>query len=137
VNYQSIINRDIKPHSLATGTRPVLRRPATLISAGVAAVFAIVLLASNPEPAEATRHISMQSANGQTIEASLELPAKASLHEPAPSEIADTEQTVSLVIPEPETEPGTENVEVEQTVTLTIPEPEAETITISANKPSP
>ena len=131
MNYQSIINRDIKPHSLATGTRPVLRRPATLISAGVAAVFAIVLLASNPEPAEATRHISMQSASGQTIEASLELPAKASLHEPAPSEIADTEQTVSLVIPEPETEPGTENVEVEKTATLTIPEPEAETITIS------
>jgi murein DD-endopeptidase MepM/ murein hydrolase activator NlpD len=110
VNYQSIINRDIKSHPLTTGTRPALPRPAYLISAGLTAVFAIVLLASNPEPAEATRHASMLPDDRPTFEAPLELPVAASeqlapLPEAVETETTEpAEQIVNLTIPEPEIE---------------------------------
>jgi murein DD-endopeptidase MepM/ murein hydrolase activator NlpD len=59
VNYQSIINRDIKSHPVAAGARPHLLRPAYLLLICTAAVLAVVLWGIDPEPAEATRHVSL------------------------------------------------------------------------------
>lgn len=59
MNYQSIINRDIKSHPVETAVRPRLLRPTYLLLVCTAVVFAAMLWGIDPEPAEATRHVSL------------------------------------------------------------------------------
>jgi len=59
VNYQSIINRDIKSQPVETAVRARLLRPTYLLLACTAMVLAFMLWGFDPEPAEATRHISL------------------------------------------------------------------------------
>jgi len=69
VKYQSIINRDVKLHASSAGAHVLRFRPAYLIFAGLATVTAFALWISNPEPASATRHLSLDL-NHQDIAAS-------------------------------------------------------------------
>jgi murein DD-endopeptidase MepM/ murein hydrolase activator NlpD len=72
VKYQSIINRDIELQALSAGAYAPRLRPAYLIFACLAIVIALVLWISNPEPAGATRHVSLDLSN-QDISASTEV----------------------------------------------------------------
>jgi murein DD-endopeptidase MepM/ murein hydrolase activator NlpD len=63
VKYQSIINRDVKLHTMSAGAQVLRSRPAYLIFAGLATVVALTLWISNPEPASATRHVSLDLGN--------------------------------------------------------------------------
>jgi len=69
VKYQSVINRDIKLHTSSTGAQALRLRPAYLIFAGLASVMALALWISNPEPASATRHVSLDLGNQDIITA--------------------------------------------------------------------
>jgi murein DD-endopeptidase MepM/ murein hydrolase activator NlpD len=60
VNYQSIINRDIKARPGAAGIRSALSQPAYLLFIALAIVSTAVLWGINPEPASATRHVTLQ-----------------------------------------------------------------------------
>lgn len=57
MNYQSIINRDVKSHPVETGARPRLLRPTYLLLICTAVVLAVMLWGIDPEPAQATRHV--------------------------------------------------------------------------------
>jgi murein DD-endopeptidase MepM/ murein hydrolase activator NlpD len=59
VKYQSIMNRDVKLHTLSAGAHALRLRPAYLIFATLATVISLALWISNPEPASATRHVSL------------------------------------------------------------------------------
>lgn len=59
MNYQSIINRDIKSRPVKTAARTHLLRPTYLLLVCSAMVLAFMLWGIDPEPAEATRHISL------------------------------------------------------------------------------
>jgi murein DD-endopeptidase MepM/ murein hydrolase activator NlpD len=59
VNYQSIINRDIKSRPVETGVRLRLLRPTYLLLVCTAVLLSVVLWGMDPEPAEATRHVSL------------------------------------------------------------------------------
>jgi murein DD-endopeptidase MepM/ murein hydrolase activator NlpD len=63
VKYQSIMNRDVKLHTLSAGDRVIRLRPAYLIFAILATVISLALWVSNPEPASATRHVSLDLGN--------------------------------------------------------------------------
>ena len=69
MKYQSIINRDVKLDALSAGTRAFRLRPAYLIFAGLAIVISLALWISNPEPASATRHVSLNLDNPGTTSA--------------------------------------------------------------------
>jgi murein DD-endopeptidase MepM/ murein hydrolase activator NlpD len=69
VKYQSIINRDVKLDALSAGTQAFRLRPAYLIFAGLAIVISLALWISNPEPASATRHVSLNLDNPGTTSA--------------------------------------------------------------------
>jgi len=53
------MNRDVKLHTLSTGEHLIRLRPAYLIFATLATVISLALWISNPEPASATRHVSL------------------------------------------------------------------------------
>jgi murein DD-endopeptidase MepM/ murein hydrolase activator NlpD len=53
VNQPSIINLDIKSHTLAAGSRPLHHRYAYLLLAGLTTLTAVALLSGNSEPARA------------------------------------------------------------------------------------
>lgn len=57
--HQSIFNRDIKSHPAEMDARPALLRPAYLLLISTAMVLTFVLWGSNPDTAEATRHVSL------------------------------------------------------------------------------
>ena len=79
MNYQSIINRDVKSHPVETAVSPRLLRPAYLLLVSTALVLAAMLWGMDPEPAEATRHISL----------SLDVPAPAT----SPAEVVTPSAT--------------------------------------------
>jgi len=60
VNYQSIINRDIKSRPGAAGIRSPLSQPTYLLFIALATVITAVLWGINLEPASATRHVALQ-----------------------------------------------------------------------------
>ena len=67
MKYQSIMNRDVKLHTLSAGAHALRLSPAYLFFGTLATV--IILLAlwiSNPEPASATRHLSLDLSNQDT-----------------------------------------------------------------------
>jgi murein DD-endopeptidase MepM/ murein hydrolase activator NlpD len=67
VKHQSIMNRDVKLHTSSAGVNVLRLSPAYLFFATLATV--IILLAlwiSNPEPASATRHVSLDLSNQGT-----------------------------------------------------------------------
>ena len=59
MNYQSIINRDIKSHPVGTGVRMRLLRPTYLLLTCTAVILAVLLWGIDPEPAAATRHVTL------------------------------------------------------------------------------
>jgi murein DD-endopeptidase MepM/ murein hydrolase activator NlpD len=63
VKYQSVINRDVKARALPAGVHVIRLRPAYLVFAALAVVLSLFLWISNPEPAGATRHVSLELAN--------------------------------------------------------------------------
>jgi len=63
VKYQSVINRDVKAHALTAGVDVIRWRPAYLIFVALAIVISLFLWISNPEPASATRHVSLELGN--------------------------------------------------------------------------
>ena len=69
MKYQSIINRDVRLHEISADMHQLRLRPAYLIFAGLATVILLALWISNPEPASATRHVSLDLGN-QDISAS-------------------------------------------------------------------
>jgi len=60
VNYQSIINRDIKSHPVETGFRLPSLHPAYLLLILSAVILMVILWGFNPEPAVATRHLPLE-----------------------------------------------------------------------------
>ncbi len=93
MTHQSIFNRDIKSHPVATDARPSLLRPAYLLLISSAVILALLLWGADPGPAEATRHVS------------LPLSVPAAISSPA-------EEVVSS---------GTENIDIEELNTLSAP----------------
>ncbi|HYQ71896.1 MAG TPA: peptidoglycan DD-metalloendopeptidase family protein [Gammaproteobacteria bacterium] len=63
MKHQSVINRDFKSHPVSAGVHVIRLRPAYLIFAALATVISLVLWISNPEPASATRHVSLDLGN--------------------------------------------------------------------------
>ena len=63
MKHQSVINRDVKVHTLPAGVHVIRLRPAYLIFAALASVVALALWISNPEPASATRHVGLDLGN--------------------------------------------------------------------------
>jgi len=59
VNHQSIFNRDIKSQPVEAGFQLRLLRPAYLLLISTAVILSIILWGIDPEPAEATRHVSL------------------------------------------------------------------------------
>jgi len=59
VNHQSIFNRDVKMHPVEAGGRHSLLRPTYLALIGTAVVLTLVLWGAGPDPAEATRQVSL------------------------------------------------------------------------------
>jgi murein DD-endopeptidase MepM/ murein hydrolase activator NlpD len=59
VNHQSIFNRDIKSQPVDAGFQTRLLRPAYLLLISTAVILSVVLWGMDPEPAEATRHVSL------------------------------------------------------------------------------
>lgn len=57
---QSIINRDFKSLDTASSHGRKLMNPAYLLSAAAALIVSLTLLSLNPEPAQATRHATLQ-----------------------------------------------------------------------------
>ena len=92
MNHPSIINRDIKSQTLATGARPRHLRLAYLLLAGLATFMAVALLGGNSEPARAIQTVSLTLDDQETA---IEILAFA---QPV------TPETVT--IPEPELAPG-------------------------------
>jgi murein DD-endopeptidase MepM/ murein hydrolase activator NlpD len=63
VKYQSIINSDVKLHTTPKRAHILRLRPAYLIFALLATAISLILWISNPEPASATRHLSLDLGN--------------------------------------------------------------------------
>ena len=93
MTHQSIFNRDIKSHPVATQARPPLLRPAYLLLISSAVILALLLWGADPGPAEATRHVSLP----------LSVPTAISSPE---------EEVVSS---------GTDNIDIEELNTLSAP----------------
>jgi murein DD-endopeptidase MepM/ murein hydrolase activator NlpD len=74
VKYQSIINRDVKLHEISAGVQRLRMRPAYLAFAALATIILLALWISNPEPASATRNVSLDLGN-QNITASTDAAA--------------------------------------------------------------
>ena len=83
MEYQSIINRDIKSHPVEPGVGKRLLRPAYLLLVCTALVLAAMLWGMDPEPAEATRHVSVSL----DVPAPAIAPAKAVTHDVADNDI--------------------------------------------------
>jgi len=87
VNHQSIFNRDVKSYPVETGVRMRLLRPTYLLLVCTAVALAAMLWGMDPNPAEATRHVSLP----------LDVPAPAtSLVEAAISGTADNDHIKAL-----------------------------------------
>ena len=69
MKYQSITNRDVKLHEIPSGVHKLRLRPAYLFFAGLATIVSLALWVSNPEPAGATRHVSLDLGNHDTAPA--------------------------------------------------------------------
>jgi len=91
VNYQSIINRDIKSRPRSAGIRPALPRPAYLFFIALTSVFSLFLWGINPEPAGATRQVSLQLDGVQPQTSPAEAVATIDDHAP-PAFIEDLEE---------------------------------------------
>jgi len=65
VKYQSLINHDIKYRAASAGKRTYGMHHAYLAFAALATIVSLVLLIGNPEPAGATRHISLDLGNAE------------------------------------------------------------------------
>jgi len=65
VKYQSLINHDIKLRALTAGKPDLRMRHAYLAFTALATLIMLILWISNPEPAGATRHISLELGNAE------------------------------------------------------------------------
>jgi len=74
VNYSSISSRDIKTHTLATGSRPHRLRYGYLLLAGLTTLMSVALLSGNSEPARAIQTVSLTLDEQQTPFETLTLP---------------------------------------------------------------
>ena len=74
MNYSSISSRDIKTHTLATGSRPHRLRYGYLLLAGLTTLMSVALLSGNSEPARAIQTVSLTLDEQQTPFETLTLP---------------------------------------------------------------
>ncbi len=91
MNYQSIINRDIKSHPVETGFRLPSLHPAYLLLILSAVILAVILWGFNPEPAVATRH--------QPLEVPAEAPALAAADVPVAILGSDQADQLNMLAP--------------------------------------
>lgn len=102
MNYQSIINRDIKLAPRTAGIRSPLPQPAFLVVIAVAIVFTAVLWGINPEPAGATRQIALQLDPARSQTSPVEAVAAIDTHSDAAIEVLDNLPAPAAGILEPE-----------------------------------
>ena len=98
MNHPSIINRDIKSHTLATGPRPQRLRLGYLLLAGLTTLTAVALLSGNSEPARAIQTGNLTLDEKETAINTLTLPQPATLETVAIPELAPE---VSVIITPP------------------------------------
>ena len=95
MNHSSIINRDIKPHPLATGSRSQFLRPGYLVLAGLSTLIAVALLGGNSEPVGAIQTVSLPLEEKISFIEALPLPQAGITEEVAIHEIAPEIPTLS------------------------------------------
>ena len=88
MNQPSIINRDIKSHTPATGSRPQHLRLGYLLLAGLTTLMAVALLSGNSEPARAIQSVSLPLDEQETTIEALRLPQADTLETVAIPELA-------------------------------------------------
>ncbi len=74
MNHPSIINYDIKSHTLATGSRPQRLRFGYLLLAGLTTLMAVALLSGKSEPARAIQTVSLTLDGKESAMQTLALP---------------------------------------------------------------